>query len=75
MLLQGTRWASGWDLGTLEVVRLYTLGKGWSVSLRRGANKRQRRRVSKHCAYGLSKTKAEELSGRILQGFVLGKLQ
>ncbi len=75
ILSQGKRWSAGWDLRTIEVERLHTVGKGWSVTLRKGPHKNKLRRVTRYCHEALTKPKAEQISRRILQDFVLGKMK
>ena len=75
VLSQGKRWSAGWDHRTIEVERIQVIGKGWSVSLKKGPYRKKLRRLSQYCHEGLPKDKAEKISRRILQDFVLGKLK
>jgi serine/threonine protein kinase len=74
-LSQGKRWIAAWDNRIVEVERLQTIGKGWSVTLRKGPRKEKLRRITSQCHDSVSKAKAEQISRRILQDFVVGKLK
>jgi len=74
MLSNGTRWASGWDYKCYEVVRTRASNGKWSIETRKGPSKHTLRRVTSLCHQGLSKVKAVQITKRILQDHVLGRI-
>lgn len=74
MLSNGTRWIAGWNYKCYEVLRVCRAKGKWSLTTRKGTSSRTLRRVRALCHDNLSKTKATQLSKRILQDHVLGRL-
>lgn len=72
-LSDGMEWICSWDDKCYNVQRRRTAGGNWDVVVRKGRTRKQLRRVNALCATGLTKTKAEQATRRILQDFVLGK--
>ncbi len=75
VLPNGVRWTCGWDSKCYEVTRTRLADNKWSVVVRKGSSKASLRRTTKLCKEGLSQAKAEQVTRRILQDFVLGKLR
>jgi serine/threonine-protein kinase len=75
VLTDGMRWTSGWNRKCYEVTRTSSQDKTWSVEFRKGSSKHSLRRVTSLCGKKLAKTKAEQLTRRILQDHVLGHLK
>lgn len=71
----GYRWTSGWNRRCYEVTREIQANKKWSVQTRKGASAAQLRRVTGLCEDSLPKAKAEQLTRRILQDYVLGRFK
>lgn len=74
-LTNGKCWTSGWDHKCYEVLRISGSDKKWTVQTRKGSCKRTLRRVNKLCHKDLTKAKAEQVSRRILQDYVLGRIK
>jgi serine/threonine protein kinase len=74
-LANGTRWASGWNSRCYEVVRIHEPNGKWSVETRKGGSRHSLRRVGSLCGKDLSKGKAVQLTKRVLQDHVLGRLR
>lgn len=71
----GMRWVCGWDNKCYEVTRSDCKNKTWFVEYKKGSSKHDLRKVTSLCGKGMSKTKAEQLTRRILQDGVLGRLK
>jgi serine/threonine-protein kinase len=71
----GMRWVCGRDKKCYEVTRSACKENTWSVVYRKGSSKHDLRRVTPLCGKGLSKAKAEQITRRILQDGVLGRLK
>lgn len=71
----GIRWVCGWDGRCYEVTRSVRKDKTWFVEYCKGNSKHDLRRVNALCGKAMSKTKAEQLTRRILQDHVLGRLK
>ncbi len=69
----GTEWTCGWNKKVYRVTRSLQPDGKWSVDVRKGASKKALRRVTALSSSGLTKAKADQLSRRVLQDFVLGK--
>lgn len=74
-LPDGFRWTCTWDKKCYEVRRTELPYNKWSVVVRKGSSKVSLRRMNALCRKELSKAKAEQLTRRVLQDFVLGKLR
>lgn len=73
-LADGMRWSAGWNMKCYEVLRIAKPDKTWCVETRKGSSKRSLRRVSAFCHQKLTKVRAEQLTRRILQDHVLGRM-
>lgn len=74
-LLNGMRWTSGRNNRCYEVTRIKGPGKTWNVEIKKGCSKYDLRRVVAFCRNGVTKKRAEQLTKRILQDYVLGRLK
>ncbi|MFA5393701.1 MAG: serine/threonine-protein kinase [Candidatus Ratteibacteria bacterium] len=72
--MDGMRWVCGWNNKCYEVIRSAHKNKTWSVEYKKGNSKHDLRRITPLCGKGMSKTKAEQLTRRILQDGVLERL-
>lgn len=72
---QGRKWMASWDDKCYEIERVTSPNNKWEISVRKGKSKRSLRMVNALCRSNLSKTKAEQETRRLLQDFVLGRLQ
>lgn len=73
-LSNGAKWTAGWDHMCYEVVRTYTSNGKWFIETRKGSSKHTLRRITALCHKVLSKAKAVQITKRILQDHVLGRL-
>jgi serine/threonine protein kinase len=74
-LSDGVRWICSWDNVCYEVTRQKDRDATWRVTVRKGASKDRLRRMTRHCAERLTEVRAVQFTGRILQDFVLGRIQ
>jgi serine/threonine protein kinase len=74
-LSNGYRWTCGWGNKCYEVMRTQEPDSGWSIIVQRGGSKTSLRRITALCKEGLSQAKAEQMTRRILQDFVLGRIK
>jgi serine/threonine protein kinase len=75
VLMDGTEWTCGWNKRCYQVVRRSIPGGRWEVVVRKGPSRKALRRVSALCLSGVGKTEAAQHSRRVLQDFVLGRLE
>lgn len=73
-LSNGMRWAAGWDKKCYEIVRTRDTKGKWTIKMKKGSSKHNLRKVTRSCHSGLAKTKAVQITKRILQDHVLGRL-
>jgi len=73
-LSDGTRWVSGWDKKCYEVVRIRASNNKWSITTRKGSSRKKLRRTTALCYNDLTKAKALQITKRVLQDYVLGKV-
>jgi len=74
-LTNGIRWTSRSGNRSYEVTRITGRDKTWSVQTRKGHYGKELRRVKTLCRETLTKAKAEQMTKRILQDYVLGRLK
>ena len=74
-LSNGFRWSSGWNKKCYEVTRIQDRFGTWSVETKKGSSKKSLRRINSLCHKELNKKKAEQISRRILQDYVLNKIK
>jgi eukaryotic-like serine/threonine-protein kinase len=74
ILASGQQWTCGWNKRCYEVSRKRSPDRSWSVAVRKGTSKNNLRKIIHLCSENLSKSEAERTSRRILQDFVLGRL-
>ena len=71
---KATEWSCTWGDMCYVVTRRKTADSRWQVEVRKGRSRKNTRRVVALCSYDLPKVKAERITRRILQDFVLGSL-
>ena len=74
-LSNGTRWVSGWGCRCYEILITCVSKGNWSLEIRRGSSKHSLRRVTALCHKDLPKAKAYQITKRILQDHVIGRLR
>ena len=74
ILSNGTRWVAGWNKKCYEILRIREANGKWTIDTKKGPSRRKLRRVTTFCHKDLSKTKAVQITKRILQDHVLGRL-
>lgn len=74
-LLNGIEWRCSWDNKCYEVQCVRGSDSKWSVSVKKGPSRSALRRVTALCSEGLKEDIAKKRARRILQDFVLGKLE
>lgn len=74
ILPNGIQWTCGWSRKCYEVKRNCGRDNKWNVIVQKGRSKNSLRRMNALCEEGLSKQGAEQVTRRILQNFVLGRL-
>jgi serine/threonine protein kinase len=68
------RWAAGWDKKCYEVVLMQPKPSHYDVIVKKGPSKHELRKMARLCAYGLPKDKAQKFATKVLQDFVMGKI-
>ncbi len=71
----GFEWRCGWRKKCYEVQCLEGSDGKWNVSVKKGDSRPTLRRVAALCSEGLTEDKARKQAKRILQDFVIGKLE
>ena len=74
ILPNGVRWLGSRKSYCYEITRLREKRGEWSVVAKKGRSKTSLRRITNLCHKGYRKVKAEQLTRRMLQDYVLGKL-
>ncbi len=75
VLPEGYEWTCGWNNKCYELRRVHDRDKSWSVTVKRGRSTKALRRMTEFCESGLTRVKADQISRRLLQDFVLGKIK
>jgi serine/threonine protein kinase len=69
----GHRWSCSWGEKCYDVTRTKLADGKWSVRVRKGRRHTSMRRMTAYCRDGLAEIRAQQMTRRILQNFVLGK--